>query len=147
MDTRHYVKACVKRGGITRTERDLHPRAVLCTQACSALLPLPASADGDTDTVLLNFNWKGKSLPGSPLNQHIFGLMVLIKKPWKGAIRRLEALAGAARCFAGTDTFETVVPGAKVGGQHACILTLVFVFLSNHDPPHRCATAGRKCSS
>lgn len=64
--------------------------------ACSALLLLPSSADGDADTLLLNFNWKGKLLPGSPLNQYIFGLMVLIEKPWKRVIRILETLAGTA---------------------------------------------------
>lgn len=52
--------------------------------ACSllqskCLLLFPASADGDADMVALEFNWKVKTLAGVPLNQYIFGVMVLIK--------------------------------------------------------------------
>lgn len=49
-------------------------------------------------------------------------------------------------CFAGTDTFEAVVP-ALAAGDKTLAFTLVFVFLSYHDLPCRCATAGLKCSS
>lgn len=43
------------------------------------LLLLPASADGNADMVSLSFNWKVKTPPGSPLNQYISDMTVLIK--------------------------------------------------------------------
>lgn len=59
------------------------------------LLLLPVSADGNTDMVSLDFNWKVKTLPGLPLNQYIFDMMVLIKSHEKWVIRKIETLAPA----------------------------------------------------
>lgn len=92
VDTGHYVKGCVKRDGTARTEGDLHPRAVLCTP----VLPRCRSPPQQMVTPIrfsLSFNWKVKSLPGSSRNQYIFGLMALIKKPCRRAIRKTETLA------------------------------------------------------
>lgn len=59
------------------------------------LLLLPVSADGNADMVSLDFNCKVKALPGSPLNQYIFDMMVLIKSHEKRVIRKIETLAPA----------------------------------------------------
>lgn len=59
------------------------------------LLLLPVSADGNADMVSLDFNCKVKALPGSPLNQYIFDMMVLIKSHEKQVIRKIETLAPA----------------------------------------------------
>lgn len=55
------------------------------------LLLLPVSADGNADMVSLDFNWKVKTLPCSPLNQYIFDMMVLIKRHEKRVIRKIES--------------------------------------------------------
>lgn len=70
---------------IVRTEDE--DSVILCVALCLPVLSygaerallLPAAADGDADMVSLDFNWKVKRLPGLPLNQYIFGMMVLIK--------------------------------------------------------------------
>lgn len=48
------------------------PCSLVLSYRAECSLLLLASADGNADIVSLNFNWKLKRLPGSPLNQYIF---------------------------------------------------------------------------